>query len=432
MERRTFLRTSAFAATAFATRGVFAKTNANDKIGIALIGARRMGWGDLASAMTTGEAECVAIADVDTDILQAKGAEAEKLFGKKPILYSDYRKVLENKDVDAVIIGTPDHWHCLIFCDACAAGKDVYVEKPIANSMAECDIMVKFAKKYNRVAAVGQQQDSSQMWDKVIGIARSGALGKIARTDVWANFKYGAGAARVPDEPVPANIDYNMWVGPAPMSPYNKNRFHGLWRVHWNYGGGLMTDWGVHLLDMAVKGIGKTDFPNKVTALGGRFLYPQNDSQTFDTLNVNYDFGDSSISWSNVSTLNYAPYNMNYGVAFIGERGVLAANREGWELFPNTETKCIDAPEPQKGKPTNNEHLAHLKNFIQCIRSRKTETACSIENGAFCAKLAHMGNISARVGKTLSYDDNAKTFADAAADALIKPKYRAPWKFPTI
>lgn len=428
MDRRKFLASAGAVAVSVAAGSARAAIGANDKIGLAAIGVRNMGWADLSSAMATNGAQLVAIADVDKGILERRGAEAAKKFGSKPALYSDYRKVLERKDVDAVIIGTPDHWHCLQFCDACAAGKDAYVEKPIANSIAECDAMEAFAKKYKRVASVGQQQDSSKMWSRVIEMARGGSLGKIARVDVWANFRYGAGSAPAADSAPPEGLDYDMWLGPAPARPFNPRRLHGSWRLFWDYGGGLMTDWGVHLLDMAAQGLGKTALPRRVSGAGGKFAHPETSSQTFDTLNVNYDFGDSSIAWSNTA-VPVGFYGMSYGVAFNGERGVLAANREGWKVIPNPDAKG-DAARAEIGKPENSEHLDHLKDFLDSVRARNFDTACTLANGAFCAKLAHLGNISARLGKTLSYDDAAKTFSDAEADEYLKPRYRAPWKFP--
>ena len=167
MQRREFVTSVGLLGTAMAT-GMARPVGANEKVGIALIGARNMGWNDLASAMHTGGARVVAIADVDKEILERRAGDCEKKFKAKPDLYSDYRKVLERKDVDAVIIGTPDHWHCLQACDACSAGKDVYLEKPIANSIAECDAIVNYAKKYKAVVSVGQQQNSSKMWRRHI------------------------------------------------------------------------------------------------------------------------------------------------------------------------------------------------------------------------------------------------------------------------
>lgn len=266
------------------------------------------------------------------------------------------------------------------------------------------------------------------MWSRVIEMARGGYLGKIARVDVWANFRYGAGSAPAADSEPPDGLDYDMWLGPAPARPFNPRRLHGSWRLFWDYGGGLMTDWGVHLLDMAAQGLGKTSLPRKVSGAGGKFAHPETSSQTFDTLNVNYDFGDSSIAWSNTA-VPVGFYGMSYGVAFNGEKGVLAANREGWKVIPNPDAKG-GAVKAEGGKPENNAHLDHLKDFLDSVRARNFDTACTLANGALCAKLAHLGNISARLGKTLSYDDAAKTFSDAEADEYLKPRYRAPWKFP--
>lgn len=429
MQRRKFVTSIGLAGTAMAT-GMARPIGANEKVGVALIGARNMGWNDLASAMHTGGARVVAIADVDKEILERRAGDCEKKFKTKPDLYSDYRKVLERKDVDAVIIGTPDHWHCLQACDACSAGKDVYLEKPIANSIAECDAIVNYAKKYKAVVSVGQQQNSSKMWRRVIEIARSGKLGKIAKADVWANFRYGAGYAAKADTPPPKSLDYQMWLGPAPEVPYNASKVHGLWRLYWNYGGGLMTDWGVHLLDMVLQGLGKTTTPKKVGGVGGKYAHPETPSQTFDTLSVAFDYGDCCITWGNTATpIGY--FDMSYGIAFNGENGILAANREGWKIIPNDSIKG-NPVKAESGKPENSEHIDHLVDFLDAVRSRRYKTACTIENGSLCAKLAHLGNIAARSGETLKYDDTAKSFSNSEINSYLKPKYRSPWKFPIL
>ena len=426
MQRREFVSSIGVLGTAMAT-GVARPIGANEKVGIALIGARNMGWNNLASAMHTGGAKVVAIADVDKEILERRAGDCEKKFNTKPDLYTDYRKVLERKDVDAVIIGTPDHWHCLQACDACSAGKDVYLEKPIANSIAECDAIVNYAKRYKAVVSVGQQQNSSKMWRRVIEIARSGKLGKIAKVDVWANFRYGAGYAAKADTPPPKSLDYQMWLGPAPEVPYNASKVHGLWRLYWNYGGGLMTDWGVHLLDMALAGTGKTDMPVSVTASGSNYAYPDAVNETFDTMNVTYDCGDFLMTWSN-SPIEVGPYWRNYGIAFQGENGTMLVNREGFEVIP-----FGDRTQNVKMGPTNNDRLDHFKDFVKCIKSRDLNTICTPEMGALAAKYAHLGNIAARTGEKLRYDDNKRRFDSSdKANRLLKPKYRAPWKFPVV
>ncbi|MFA7155273.1 MAG: Gfo/Idh/MocA family oxidoreductase, partial [Proteiniphilum sp.] len=245
MERRKFIRNSASSVLA----GLFApsflhgsnwfanRTGANDKINVALIGCRSMGWGDLSDFLIHPGIDCVALCDIDRDVLNRRAADLLKLRNKKPALYGDYRKMLERKEIDAVIIGTPDHWHCLQMTDACAAGKDVYVEKPVANSIAECDAMVAAAKKHGRVVQVGQQQRSGNHWHEMKRYIDSGKLGKIAQVNVWANFNYAAILNPVADSPVPPGVDFDFWLGPAPARSFNQKRFHGSWRMFWDYGG---------------------------------------------------------------------------------------------------------------------------------------------------------------------------------------------------
>ena len=381
-----------------------------------------MGWSDLSDIMRHPDVQCVALCDVDQGILTNRTAEAERLWGRRPDTYTDYRRVLERQDIDAVIIGTPDHWHCLIMTDACSAGKDVYVEKPVANSIAECDAMVAAQKRYDRVVQVGQQQRSSQLWHEMKSYIDSGQLGKIARVNVWANFGYAAILNHAQDGPVPQGLDYDMWLGPAPQRTFNSTRVHGLWRMFWNYGGGLLTDWGVHLMDMALWGMNVTGMPRRVVASGANHTYPNNFAETFDNLSVFYEFPEFLIQWSNV-TIESGPFGMNYGLEFKGTNGTLLVNREKMELIP-----LGNKPEAQSWKPSNNDHYDHTTNFIDCVRSRSFDTACTIQNGAFCAKYAHLGNIAARTGESLTYDDQRHTYHNKAADRLITPNYRKPWK----
>ncbi len=399
---------------------------ANDRINIGLIGCRSMGWTDLLNAINVPGVECVALCDIDKNILDSRAAELTKNKGKKPEIYGDYRKLLERKDIDAVLIGTPDHWHCLQLVDACAAGKDVYVQKPIANSIAECDMMAKAAKHYNRVVSVGQQQRSAKLWIEMKKFVDSGQLGHISRVNVWANFRYAAILNPAKDSEVPAHIDFDMWLGPAPERTYNASRHHGSWRMFWDYGGGLLTDWGVHLLDMALWGMKVDRMPNRVMATGGNWAYPDNFAETFDTMSVIYEFDDFVMTWNN-TTIESGPYGKNYGVEFVGTNGTLVANREGWEVYP-LQGKC----EAAKCSPDYQDLTLHHTDFYNCMRTRNMQTACTIDNGAMCAKYAHLGNISARVGSALVYDNEKQRFDNKEANKLIKPTYRKGWEFPKL
>ena len=431
--RRNFLKTSAAAAAVFPTMGAnaFGKLSANNKLNVGLIGCRSMGWGNLTDFLNVKDVECVALCDIDQTVLNNKAAELEKMGRKKPALFGDYRKLLEMKDVDVVIIGTPDHWHCLQTVDACAAGKDVYVEKPIANSIAECDAMVAAAQKFKRVVQVGQQQRSSGHWQQMVEYLRSDKLGTIGRAHIWANFRYAAVTPK-PDSPVPAGVDFETWLGPAPARTFNEQRFHGLWRMFWDYGGGLMTDWGVHLLDMGLWGLNITGMPNKITATGGKFYFPQGAHESFDSQTVNFLFDNCIMSWEHSAGVETGPYNRSYGVLFKGTNGTLVADRDNWVVYPEWDGVKKEAKTPEiKVSADYQDRKLHVQDFIDCVKARKFQTACTIENGSLCAKYAHLGNIAARMNTALVYDDVAKTFKNAPeANQYIKPAYRKPWKFP--
>lgn len=400
----------------------------SDRLRVALVGCRNMGWSNLSDFLGTGEVDCVALCDVDRSVMQNRAKEVSARQSKEPLLFGDYRRVLDLKDVDAVIIGTPDHWHCLQMVDACAAGKDVYVEKPIANSIAECDLMTRAASRYKRIVSVGQQQRSGNHWKSMIDYLQSGALGKIARIDIWANFAYGALGKPRPDATPSADLDYEMWQGPAPRRPYNDGVLPGSWRMFWNYGGGLMTDWGVHLIDMALWAMNETSMPRRVAGIGGKYAYPDHSPETFDTQTVVYQFDDYLIQW-NHTAIESGPYGRNYGLAFKGTNGTLVADRSNWEVIPDNQG---NRPKIEIAKDIADglDHQKHVKNFIDCAKNRDFHTACTIDNGSLCAKYAHLGNIAARSGQTITYDDKCQTFRDKKIDEYITPRYTKPWRLP--
>jgi predicted dehydrogenase len=205
-----------------------------------------MGWGDMRSHLKIAGVNCVAIADVDRSVIEKRTEDARGIRGTAPRGYDDYRRMLESKDIDAVIIGTPDHWHCLAMTDAVSAGKHVYVEKPIANTIQECRIMQAAAKRSGKLVQVGQWQRSGPHYASAIDYVRSGKLGRIRVVKVWAYQGWMKPVAAQPDGAAPAGVNYDMWLGPAPKRPFNPNRFHFNFRWFWDYAGGLMNDWGVH------------------------------------------------------------------------------------------------------------------------------------------------------------------------------------------
>lgn len=441
--RRQFLHQSASlaAGTLLPAAGVAAtdqrvSVSAADTISVALIGCNSMGWADLSSMLKQPGVRCLGLCDVDQNVLNRRAADLEKLTPSSPItskalLYSDFRKVLENKDVDAVIIGTPDHWHCLPTVLACQAGKDVYVEKPLANSIEECNRMVAAAQKHKRVVQVGQWQRSGPHWKTAIDFARSGKIGKIRLVKTWAYMPYGKQFAPVPDEPVPAGVDYNLWLGPAPQRPFNKARFHGTFRYFWDYAGGLMTDWGAHMIDMALWGMNVTA-PKSVVAMGGRFGFPEQAGETPDTMQVLYDYGDFTIQWEQAIGIARGPYDREHGVAFIGNLGTVVIDREGWELLPEADNGQYLTPAQPRRSRYGSDLDRHTQNFVDCVRSRQTPNA-SAEVGRNVALNAQLGNMAYRLGRKLIWNETTQTVTDdPKANEFVKAHYRSPWQLPAV
>jgi predicted dehydrogenase len=386
----------------------------SDQVRVGVIGCNGMGFQNLRSILKIPEVECGALCDVDASVLNRRAARVQQDTGVKPALYADFRRLLDDPDIDAVIIGTPDHWHCLIMVMACEAGKDVYVEKPLANSIGECGLMVAAAERYGTVVQAGQWQRSGSHWSDAAAYARSGEIGRIRLVKAWAYQGWMKAIPVKPDEPVPEGVDYDMWLGPAPVRPFNPNRFHFNFRWFWDYAGGLMTDWGVHMIDMVHYGMGDRG-PTRVMANGGKFAYPDDASETPDTMQAAFEFDDYSMLWEHATGIDLGPYERNHGVAFIGNR-----------------RSYLTTPMPVQQRRDDGGLDAHMVNFVECIKSRRQPT-CNAAVAARAAVTAHLGNIAFKTGRRLTWDDAAQSFpGDAQANALLRPTYRAPWKLPSV
>ncbi len=410
--------------------------SANESLNIALIGCKGMGWANLQAHLKIDNVNCVALADIDENVLEERLANVEELTGKKPKAYTDYQKMLEDKDIDAVIIATPDHWHCLNTIHALEAGKDIYVEKPLANSVEECNLMLQAAKKHNRIIQVGQWQRSGRHYDDAIALVKSGKLGNIRLVKCWAYIGWKDRLPKKPDSPVPEGVDYDMWLGPAPKRPFNENRFHFTFRWFWDYAGGLMTDWGVHELDIALYAMG-AKAPKSVLASGGKFAYPNDAAETPDTLQAVYEFDDFNLLWEHAVGIDGGNYGRYEGIAFIGNNGTLVVNRDGWEVIPETEEKdgeTVNKTERvELQKPNGNGLEAHTRNFVKAIRTRDASILnCGIETGSIAAINAHMGNIAFKTGKKLHWDAEKEKFNDAEANELLKATYHNGWDLPGV
>ncbi|MBC9797113.1 Gfo/Idh/MocA family protein [Sinomicrobium weinanense] len=431
--RRNFIRTSAAFTAAVGVGATFpsafsmAMPGAQKKIRVGAIGINGMGWADLKAILKHPDTECTALCDVDKNVLDKRKKELADE-GIKPKGYGNYKDLLAAKDVDVVVIGTPDHWHCLQLIDACAAGKDVYVEKPLGNSIAECEAMVKAARKYDRIVQVGQWQRSQKHFRDAVDFVHSGKLGEIRLVKAWAYQGWMKSIPVKPDGPAPEGVDYAGWLGPAEKRPFNPNRFHFEFRWFWDYAGGLMTDWGVHMLDYALIGM-KATTPRSVMASGGKFAYPDDAAETPDTLTTVFEFDDFNVQWEHANGIDGGPYGRNHGVAFIGNKGTLVLNRDGWEVIP--EKDRMEAVPLQK-KVDNGLDL-HAVNFIEAVQQRdKSLLHCPVEAGAHIAVFSQMGNIAYRTGKKIYWDASKKNFNDSDADKLIAASYHNGYKIPVL
>ncbi len=408
-------------------------TPVSDQINIGAIGINGMGWTDTKSALKVPGVNLVALCDVDKNVIDKRLKELPELniAASKVKTYNDHRKLLENKDIDAVIIGTPDHWHCLQMVEACQTGKHVYVEKPMGNSIEECNVMVAAQKKYNRVVQVGQWQRSQQHFRDAIEFVHSGQLGNIRTAKVWCYQGWMKPDMVQPNSLPPKGVDYARWLGPAPTKPFNASRFHFNFRWFWDYAGGLMTDWGVHLIDYALYGM-KAETPKTVVALGGRFAYPELAQETPDTLTALYEFDNFNMVWDHAMGIDNGQYGSDHGIAFVGNNATLVLNRRGWEVIEEKNAKQkVSRPHT---KPSENGLDKHTQNFMTVIRSGKMEELTApVQVGAHVAIVSQMGNIAFRSGKRVAWDKAAGRFTDETINKEYLAKtYHNGYKLPTV
>ncbi|MDP1812214.1 MAG: Gfo/Idh/MocA family oxidoreductase [Sediminibacterium sp.] len=438
--RRNFLRNSAFVAggglLGTATHNqAFAyfknRIAPSDQLNIAAIGINGMGWSDLTAAMKVPGVNLVGLCDVDANVLNRRMGELGKwkVDSSKLKTCNDYRQLLDQKDIDAVIIGSPDHWHALQMIHACEAGKDVYVEKPVGNSIGECRAMVQAQQRYNKVVQAGQWQRSQQHFTNAIDYVHSGKLGNIRTVKVWCYLDWKQPLDVKPNGPVPAGVDYTQWLGPAPKRDFNPNRFHFTFRWFWDYAGGLMTDWGVHLLDYALMGM-KVANPNSIVTVGGKFAKPDSADETPDTLMALYEFDGFNIIWDHAVGIGNGNYGKDHGIAFIGNNGTLVLNRNGWEVLE--EAKNAGKVMVPFQKSMDNGLDKHWVNFVDVVKSRNLkDLKCPIQAGADIASLAQMGNIAYRTRQKLFWDTGKQAFTDDAINKkYLTKEYHNGYRLP--
>ncbi|MGA0373653.1 MAG: Gfo/Idh/MocA family protein [Flavobacteriaceae bacterium] len=439
MNRKSFIKNTAILGTgalffpslkSYALSKSTQNISANNQINIGSIGINGMGWANTLKAIEVPGVNLVAVCDVDQNVIQKKLNHKDVAHIKEKIkIYTDYRKMLDQKDIDVVYIGTPDHWHALMMIDAADAGKHIYVEKPIGNSIEECKTMVAAQKKYGSIIQVGQWQRSTKHFQDAMAFVHSGRLGSIRTVKVCCYQGWMRPKPKVANSEPPNGVDYDAWLGPAPKKPFNSSRFHFHFRWFWDYAGGLMTDWGVHLLDYALIGM-KASVPKTIVGLGGQFAYPDLSQETPDTLTTLYEFNRFNLVWDSAMGIDNGSYGRDHCIAFIGNNATLVLDREGWEVIEEKRSKNKVLIPLQKR--SNNGHKDHQFNFIHAIRENKPEILnCNVEDAANVAKIAQMGNISFKANQKLNWLAEKDKFADPKInDVYLAKKYFNGYQLP--
>lgn len=422
INRRVFLGASAANAAGMAAAGVVGWTGVagassapNERVRVGVIGIRGQGK-VLANALAAfSDASVSALCDVDESLLHPLAREIESRQGHTPALATDFRRLLENPELDAIVVATPDHWHAPMTILACQAGKDVYVEKPVSHTLDEGPAMIAAAVRNKRVVQSGLQQRSGSHFQSAVEYLRSGRLGSVHLAKAWTVHQRKSIGFRKNSE-APAGVDYDLWLGPAAARPFNPNRFHYNWHWFWDYGTGELGNWGVHLLDVARWGLG-VELPTHVSAVGGKHHF-QDDQQTPDTLFVNYAYPGKTITWEHRLWSSHGQEGRSAAVAFCGDRGTLIVDRGGWKVYGQKDAANEGASELLE---------PHLRNFVDCIRTRAVP-ACPLETGHVSSALCHLGNIAYRLGRSLNVDPRKGIVVnDVDAGELASREYRSPW-----
>src|SRR6185437_2491844 len=434
MDRRTFILNSAVAAAS--TSIARAAKSANDTIRIASVGLHGRGKSHIDAFTKMQNVELVALCDVDQTVLDGAIKSVESKTGKKPVGYKDLRKLLEDKSIDAISIATPNHQHTLQAIWAMQAGKDVYVEKPCSHDMFEAKQIVAAARKYDKIVQQGSQSRSDLALIEAVQKMREGLIGDVYMARGLC-FKWRNTIGKAPVEPVPAGVDYDLWVGPAPMKPFTKNRFHYNWHWQWDYGNGDLGNQGIHEVDIARWGLG-VKYPTKISAIGGHFMF-NDDQETPNTLTTAFEFEEPGKPkkmmtfevrhWmthheADIQNFDKSVKSNTVGNIFYGSNGYLAI--DGYDRYYSILGK------DQTPGPKRQDGGDHFANFITAVRSRnRGELTAEIEEGAISTTLVHLANISYRTGRELHFDaDTYSCTGDKEANEMFTRHYRKPFVVP--
>jgi len=461
MKRRNLLKGAALGAIAGATP-VLAQTAGGDKpkappsdrVRVGCIGVGGMGTGNMRQFLNHSDVEVVAVCDVSkTNLERAVGLTDGKAKG-----YRDFRRLLDDNSIDAVMIGTPEHWHAIMTVLACGAGKDVYVEKPAGHYIRDSRLMLEAGRKNNRVVQVGSQQRSGTHFQRVVKYVQEGKIGDVFYASCW-NHSPLRSPRTVPPQPTAEELDWDLWLGPAPKKSWEEvMRFGGRGQGWWDFYGGMLTEWGAHLADVILWAM-KAKMPETVVATGGLFTYTG--AEIPDTLQVTYKYPGFVMHYS---ILNHNTFGLNgspgaarfgsYGMQFHGTKGTLFVDRGEFILTPQLVRVEETIPRPDlppaaqrrtgedmrapgyyytaeigpERSDSSDQGNAHVRNFIDCVKSRQRPNA-DIEDGHNTNAVCRLGNIAYRVGRLLKWDSAKQEIAgDAEANQLAVGTYREPWK----
>jgi predicted dehydrogenase len=394
----------------------------NEVVRVAVIGVRGRGMEHISGFGNLKDARITTICDVDLNVTdKAKKAVASKS-GHEPKVVQDLRRVLDDKEIDAISIATPNHWHALATIWGCQAGKDVYVEKPVSHNVSEGRRMVEAARKYEKIVQTGTQCRSQKGIQDAMAFLRSGKLGTIYMAKGLC-YKPRGSIGHKADAPVPEGVDYDLWVGPAPMRPFNPNRFHYNWHWFWDTGNGDLGNQGIHQMDLARWGLGKSELPRAVQASGGRFGYTD-DGQTPNTLSVAFDYDDCQLQFEVRGLITNDEAKVKIGDIFYGTEGILAiTSYQDWQVY--------FGPKLEKG-PGGHGGGDHFANFLEAVKTRDPKILnADIEEGHLSSAYCHLGNIAYKLGRKLHVNPSSETFVnDSEADAMLTREYRAPFIVP--
>jgi predicted dehydrogenase len=443
MNRRTFLHASAGAALPLS--GAYAgQFDTRKRRRVGLIGSGWYGKCDLLRLIQVAPVEVVSLCDVDKRML-AQAAEivaSRQASKKKPRTFGDYREMLKQKDLDIVLVATPDHWHALAMIAAVEAGADVYVQKPISVDIAEGQAMLAAARKHKRVVQVGTQRRSTpHLIEARENIINQGRLGKVGLVEIYCYYHMRP-AANPPDTAPPDYLDYEMWTGPAPMRPYNRLVHPGSWRAFMEYGNGIVGDMCIHMFDMVrwMLGLG---WPRRVSSSGGILVDKAAKANISDTQTATFDYDDVKVIWQHRTWGHPPDPKYPWGATFYGEKGTLKASVMSYDFTPLEKGESVhrdvtyelDQYPEDKTEERLERHVApairgHMRNFLACIDSRGKPVA-DIEEGYISTASCILANLAMKTGRTLAWDPAAQRIpGDEEANRLLRRPYRQPWIHP--